>query len=159
MKHSAFSNPGRKRRKIPSKLQKSAMQRDSLWSISRFSEEFRKDLLKKKTKRGENGKTERQSGTGKQNGKAEQQNKAERGEITKRRSFCGFCTQEPSENNTFCKRNEAMNPFFVKYSPKYKEYRAEEHRQAVGRFLRLRGSVPCGGVLRRSYIRAEALSA
>ena len=87
------------------------------------------------------------------------QSRAERGEITKRRSFCGFGTQEPSENNTFCKRNEATNPFFIKYSPKYKEYRAEEHRQAVGRFLRLRGSVPCGGVLQRSYIRAEALSA
>ena len=34
------------------------MQRDSLWSILLFGEEFRKDLLKKKTKRGEKGKAE-----------------------------------------------------------------------------------------------------
>ena len=34
------------------------MQRDSPWSTLRFDEEFRKDLLKKKTKRGEKGKAE-----------------------------------------------------------------------------------------------------
>lgn len=53
-----FFNPEQKRRKIPLKPQKSAMQRDSLWSILLFGEEFRKDLLKKKTKRGEKGKAE-----------------------------------------------------------------------------------------------------
>lgn len=58
MKHSAFSNPGQKRQKTPSKPQESATQGDFPRSILRFDEEFRKDLLKKKTKRGEKGKAE-----------------------------------------------------------------------------------------------------
>ena len=57
MKHSVFPIWGEKGKKAV-KTAKAGKQRDSLWSILLFGEEFRKDLLKKKTKRGEKGKAE-----------------------------------------------------------------------------------------------------
>lgn len=84
MKHSAVSTPGRKRQKTPPKPQKSAIQCDSPRPILCVGKEFRKDLLKKKTKRGENGKIKRQ-------------NRAEKGEITKRRILLARCAKTVGE--------------------------------------------------------------